>query len=65
MINDDYKGYIHDKVRKELSSGYTHHAEATSDSLKFKKQEKPQKTITKKLKLISRKKQQQELDQKS
>ena len=33
-----------------------HHAEETLDSLKFKKQEKPQKTITKKLKLIKIKK---------
>ena len=59
----NYNGYIHDKLRKELNSRDIRHAEAIFDSLKFKKQEKPQKTIAERVKLMPRKK--QELESKS
>lgn len=62
-MNGNYKRHTHDTLRKELNSGYTHQAQETLDSIKFKKQEKPQKTITEKLKLIKIKK--KEVNQKS
>ena len=50
----NYNGYVHDKLRKELNSRDIHHAEAIFDSVKFKKQEKPQKIKILTLKLLTR-----------
>ena len=54
--NANYKGYVYDKLKKELNSGDTSRAEAILDSLKFKKQEKPRETIAEVIKLIHRRK---------
>ena len=56
ISNTSYKGYVCDKLRKELNSGDTRHAEAVLDSFKFKRQEKPQEIIAEKVKLMPQKK---------
>ena len=56
ISNTSYKGYVCDKLRKELNSGDTRHAEAVLDSFKFKRREKPQEIIAEKVKLMPQKK---------
>ena len=38
--NASYKGYVHDKLIKELKSGDTRHAETILDSYEFKRLKK-------------------------
>ena len=49
--NANFKGYVHDKLKKKLNIGDGHRAEGIHDSFKFKRQEKPQETIVERVKL--------------
>ena len=52
----NYKGYAHDKLKKELYSGDACYAEAILESFKFKRQEKPQDAIPERVKKCLEKK---------
>ena len=54
--NANYKGYLHDKLKKEMNRGDTIVEIAILDSFKFKRQGKPQETIAERVKLNPRNK---------
>ena len=54
--NANYKSYVHDNLKKELNSGDTRRAKAIIDSLKLKREKKPQETIAERVKLILQRK---------
>ena len=52
--NAKFKGYVHDKLKKELNIADAHHAEEILDFFDFKRQEKLQEAIAERVKLNPR-----------